>query len=387
MDSFLHWLILVIAVAIGWWLGRHHIARLPDGTTAGPALKERLKFLFSNYSDEAIGSFVRALPVNLDTLAMHLSIGAHFRDKGEMDRAIIIHQNLLSRTDLPHRFSDQITLELAQDYLGAGLLDRAEALLQPLLGSPESGRQAAENLIGLYQQEREWDKARRVAQTLATGVNDPILVKQIAYLSCELACEAIKSNDLRTARLRIQEALQQDPGCVRASLLSADVSFSECKYAEAQNALLKVFEQNADFGSETLEMLQRIAFAQKNERQLLDRLRRLYALWPGTSLLLALASQVQRFEGAAAAAALLRDALKDRPSMRGLLRLIDLTGLGQLSATDDADLAGHVGAILLSNKPLYQCNHCGFSGRQLHWLCPCCKRWETVTPLRGIEGE
>jgi len=175
MDIVLQWLLLTVAVAAGWFVGRMGSTRERSKTPISDeeSVKDRLQFLFTNYSDQAVENFVQSLAVNKETVGLHLSIGAHFRHKGETDRAILIHQNLLARPELPPRYSQQVTYELAIDYLNAGLLDRAEALLHQLMGDREYGRKSSLQLIELYQQEKEWGKAENCSKAYVT-VNLPL---------------------------------------------------------------------------------------------------------------------------------------------------------------------------------------------------------------------
>lgn len=389
MDIVLQWLVLFLAVAIGWLLGRWNSLsgrrnrRIDDEAS----LKERLQFLFTNYSDEAIDAFVGSLAVSRETVNLHLSIGAHFRHKGEVDRAILIHQNLLARPELPPRYSSQVTFELAVDYRFAGLLDRAEALLHQVMGSRQYGPKAARQLIELYQQEREWDKARQVVLTLIQIDSDGKLHKQLAYILCELATQALRHDDRFAARQHLREALNRDRTCVRASLQLADLQHREQQERDARATLLKVFDQNPAFGPEAVERLVRYVREQGKEAQLIRQLRKLYEKSPSTSLLLAIVDCMERAEGSQAAVDVLRAELESRPSLRGLLRLIRLTGRDQGVAPDDSRLVSHIGELLLLNKPVYRCVKCGFGGQQLHWLCPSCKTWESVSPIQGVEGE
>lgn len=389
METVAQWLLVAAAASVGWLVGRwqNHgvgpVARRVDEE----ALRERLQFLFTNYSDEAIESFVQGLPVNRNTVSMHFSIGTHFRNKGEVDRAILIHQNLLARPELPVRFSSQVTYELAMDYLAAGLLDRAEALFHELMGTKDYARPSARQLIELYQQEREWEKARQVAATLSTGDSDPTLRKQLAYLSCELAYQALQHDDLFQVRQRLKEALDQDRTCVRATLLLALMYEKQNNLRDARITLLKVYDQNPAFGPEAIERLMRLAAEDDMQARLTRRLRKLYENWPSTSLLLALTRCVEQSSGRAMAIDFLRVELESRPSLKGLLRLIELAGYEKGMTTDEARLVSRMGEMILRNKPVYRCIKCGFSGRQLHWLCPSCKSWETVQPIQGVEGE
>lgn len=389
METVLQWLILALAVGIGWALGRWGTnsrgrnRRIDDEAS----LKERLQFLFTNYSDEAIDAFVGSLAVSRETVNLHLSIGAHFRHKGEVDRAILIHQNLLARPELPLKYSSQVTFELAVDYRAAGLLDRAEALLHQVMGSRLYGPKAARQLIDLYQQEREWDKARQVALTLLKVDGDGKLAKQLAYVLCELADEALKHDDRFATRQHLKEALNRDRTCVRAYLQLADLQYREGQEGDARTTLLKVFQHNPAFGPEAVHRLVKYARGEGAETRLIKQLRKIYEKSPSTSLLLAIADYVERAEGREAATDILKTELENRPSLKGLLKLIRLGGHDKTPDKGDSELVCQVGELLLLNKPVYRCGQCGFSGHQLHWLCPSCKTWESVSPIKGVEGE
>ena len=389
MNTILQWLLLAVAVGTGWALGRW---RLRQQTPSAPIddegrLRERLQFLFTNYSDEAIESFLDSLEVNRETVNLHLSIGAHFRDKGEVARATLIHQNLLARPELPSRYSAQVTYELALDYLAAGLLDRAEALLHELLGTRAYGAKAAEQLVLIYQRERDWEKAVEVARTLVE-VNDTRDVrKQLAHLLCEQASDPNAPSMTLDPRELLERALGYDSGCVRASLLLSDLARERGNWREAQQLLLRVFEQNPAFGPEAVRRQVRLARDFGIERKLRRRLYRIYKDHPSTTLLLCLVEEEERFNSRDQALYLLHGELQQRPSLRALLHLLEMEEGTEPRRGTTPYLVHQVGQRLLENKPAYQCTRCGFGGQQLHWLCPSCKNWETVEPFQGVEGE
>ena len=389
MDMVFNWLLLTVAVAAGWVVGRYSKQRHRSRKSIDneDSVRDRLQFLFTNYSDQAVENFVQSLAVNRDTVSLHLSIGSHFRNKGETDRAILIHQNLLARPELPARYTPQVTFELAMDYLNAGLLDRAEALFHQLMGDREYGRRAARELIELYQQEREWEKAAQVAQTLTRSDADPAMFKTLAYITCELSDAALSKDDRWTSQKLAKEALDYDRSCVRATLLLMKMQIRQGNYREAGNQSLKVFEQNPDFGPEAVDRLMKLEREHGDVGRLAKKLRKLYEQYPGTSLLLALVESVERSAGRPAAIDLLRQELELRPSVRGLLRLVEIAGYEKGMTTDEGRLVSRIGHLILANRPVYRCVSCGFSGQQLHWLCPSCKQWETVRPIQGVEAE
>ncbi len=389
MDIVLQWLLLTIAVAAGWFAGRMGVSKdrskIPISDEG--SVRDRLQFLFTNYSDQAVENFVQSLAVNRDTVGLHLSIGAHFRHKGETDRAILIHQNLLARPELPPRYSHQVTYELAVDYLNAGLLDRAEALLQQLMGDREYGRKASIQLIELYQQEKEWSKAAQVARTLTTGEQDGAVFKMLAYITCEISEEALKQDDRWQAQKLAKEALNFDRSCVRATFILMRLLARQGSYKDAANQSFKVFDQNPDFGPEAVDRLMKLEREHGDVGRLGKKLGKLYDSSPSTSLLLALVEAVERSSGRMAAIELLRRELELRPSVRGLLRLVALAGYEKGMSTDEERLVSRIGHMMLADRPVYRCVNCGFSGQQLHWLCPSCKQWETVRPIQGVEAE
>ncbi|WP_077530834.1 lipopolysaccharide assembly protein LapB [Vreelandella utahensis] len=389
MNTILQWLLLAVAVGIGWALGRWRLRRQasPAPIDDEDRLRERLQFLFTNYSDEAIESFLDSLEVNRETVNLHLSIGAHFRDRGEVERATLIHQNLLARPELPGRYSSQVTYELALDYLAAGLLDRAEALLHELLGTRSYGARAAEQLVLIYQRERDWEKAVEVARTLV-GISDTREIrKQLAHLLCEQASDQGAVSRVPDPRELLEQALAHDSGCVRASLLLADLARERGNWREAQQLLFKVFDQNPAFGPEAVRRLVSLAREFGVERKLRRRLHRIYRDHPSTTLLLCLAEEEERFNSRDHALYLLHGELQQRPSLRALMHLLEMEEGQEPRKGTTPNLVRQVGQRLLENRPAYQCIRCGFGGQQLHWLCPSCKNWETVEPYQGVEGE
>ncbi|PPK50559.1 lipopolysaccharide assembly protein LapB [Marinobacter persicus] len=388
MDMIWKWLLVTAAVAVGWAVGRYgRRGRSEEVISDEDSVRDRLQFLFTNYSDQAVENFVQSLAVNRDTVNLHLSIGTHFRDKGESDRAILIHQNLLARPELPARYQPQVTFELASDYLKAGLLDRAEALLHQLMGDREYGQKASRTLIELYQQEKEWENAANIARTLARNEADPAMTKTLAYLTCELSEEALARDDRWAAQKLAKEALNYDRECVRATFILSKLQLRQGNFRDAGNQCLKAFDQNPEFGPEAVDRLMKLEREHGNVGRLAKKLRKLYQQHPSTSLLLALVECVERSSGRVAAIELLREELESHPSVRGLLRLVEMAGYEKGMASDEGRLISRIGHLLLANRPIYQCVSCGFSGQQLHWLCPSCKQWETIRPIQGVEAE
>lgn len=390
-------LLVFSAVACGWLLARLGSRRRGSRSDGYRRYYRGLNYLLNEQPDEAIDSFIDSLEVNADTLETHLAVGNLMRRKGEVERAIKIHQNLLSRPSLEPEQQQQAHLELARDFVSAGLLDRAERLLLDLINqAPELREISLYQLMELYQDEREWQRAidtglmllPRRGLLLSSTTPDRRVQEALAHYHCEQAEQALKRNDFHAARLQLKKALQQDRECARASLLAGQVEYRTGHYRQAIRSLKRVRDQEPALLPEILDSL-RACHYQLNEialywQLLLDWL----GQYPSTTLLLAAADELRQQRGREAAMTFLAERLRQRPTLRGVARLIDwYLETASAEPREQVGLLQGVTRQLLLNRPTYQCQHCGFSGRSLHWLCPSCKQWNTVKPIRGVEGD
>jgi lipopolysaccharide biosynthesis regulator YciM len=391
--------LLFVAIAIGWLMGK----RSAPGAPASPELPSQyykgLNYLLDGRPDGAIDAFINALEVNSETLETHLALGNMLRKKGEVDRAIRIHQNLLARPSLPSSQVHQAHLELARDYISAGLLDRAERLLLDLVAeSPEQRRSSQRHLMEIYQNEREWEQAIEVATALlprksllSAGI-EPVegqsVAVALAHYYCEMACDNRDQGDLAAALNFIQQALTHDKQCVRASLLLGEVEFDRGNYKQAVKALRKVRQQDPEYVSETILLLRQCYSEMKDDRTLKTYLQDCLLTDPSAPLVLAVAEDLRVSEGDQIAGEFLSAQLADRPSLRGLERLIGLQlDTSDPGARDSLSLLQLLVERLVAERATYRCGHCGFAGQQLHWYCPGCKHWGTVKTIRGTRLE
>ena len=383
------WLLLPVAAASGWFAARRSARR---NQQAGRNEFSRdyfrgLNFLLNEQPDKAIEVFVQMLEVDSDTVETHLALGNLFRRRGEVDRAIRIHQNLIARPTLSREQRAQALLELSQDYMRAGLFDRAESLLLELLDNNLHTRPALRHLLDIYQQEKEWDRAIDIARRLESETGRG-MKPVIAQFHCEQAEEALGRGDLATATGLIKRALGHDRRCVRATLLQAGILMRGRQYKAAIKTLRRVEEQDPDFIPEILEPLRQCHEALGTLTALRDYLDGLAERYPGISPVLAEADLLCEQEGDDAAVRFLAEQLRQKPSVQGLARLIDLqAGTADGKVRDDLEMLGQLVDRLLEGRPVYQCRRCGFEGKSLHWQCPGCKEWNTVKPIQGVIGE
>lgn len=404
--------LLFLAVASGWLLGRRSKAEAASTTTLPSQYYRGLNYLLDGRPDGAVDHFIGALEVNSETLETHVALGNVLRRRGEVDRAIRLHENLLARPDLPLHQTHIAHRELARDYISAGLLDRAEKLLLDLVTESEEQRDIARHhLLEIYRSEREWRLAIEQARALLprksllrspspdTHVSGQSVATQLAHCYCELALELAELGSRDEARQMLQLALRSDADCVRASLELGRLEASAGHHQRAIEALTHVVERHPDFIPQLIDTLRQSYQALGKEHALSRYLRDCLDKHPSTALVIAVSDDVLRDEGHAAARRFLATRLEQVPSLRGLRRLISLQqdpealpSRPDIAPSDEDALAAlPMLSVLLDRlikeRPVYRCEHCGFSARHLLWFCPGCKYWGTFRTIRTTAAE
>lgn len=379
------WLLLPLAAASGWYAAHREQRRRPPA--AGGGLSQDyfrgINFLLNEQPDKAIELFTQMLEVNSETVETHLALGSLFRRRGEVERAIRIHQNLIARPTLDPTQRSQALCELAQDYHKAGLLDRAESLFQELAEIPVHAEQALGSLMHIYEQEKDWDKAiaagRRLAQAAGRGL-EPV----IAQYHCELAERALHAGNYVLARTGIADALAIDPRCVRANILGGRVAETCGQDREAIAAWQKIEQQDAGLLDEVIDDMVAAYRRLHEEPQLHAYLRGLARRQPGIRSLLVLAELIGTRDGDSAAQVFMAERLRQTPSVPGLKRLIDLqVAQGTPERRMTLSLVKSIIDLLAAQQEGYQCRQCGFRGQALHWQCPACHEWIAMQPASG----
>lgn len=382
-------LLLPVAALSGWMIGRRgaerrggqRVSRLSSNYFRG------LNFLLNEQPDKAIEVFLQIAEVDKDTVETHFALGNLFRRRGEVDRAIRIHQNLIERPRLSEEQRVQAVLELGEDFMRAGLLDRAEALFTDLGQFDQVAPKALRHLISIYQQERDWPKAIDLARRYEAATGET-MGKLLAQFHCELAEAALGRKDRAAAVTHLRDAVEVDSHCARAGILEGRMALEEGDDGTAIRAFERVARHEVDYLPEVLQPLLD-AWGRTGERVrtrafLADMVERS----AGVSPMLALARLIQEDEGDAAAAGFLTRNLQRRPSVRGQNALIDLS---LRRADEDPEetlrVVRQLSEQLVAGVAAYRCGHCGFGARAHHWQCPSCKRWGTVRPVHGAFGE
>lgn len=381
--------LLPVAAASGWLVGRRAAARSGGRrvSTLSTTYFRGLNYLLNEQQDKAIEVFLQIAELDRDTLETQFAIGHLFRRRGEVDRAIRLHQGLINRPGLSPEQKTQAVLALGEDYMRAGLLDRAETLFSDLVRLDVHAPQALRHLIAIYQAEREWVKAIEHARRFEAATGEP-MGKTVAHFHCELAEQRRLDGDLAGARAHLAQAYAADAHAVRAGLLEGQVEAADGDDAAAIRAYERVARHDIDYLPEVLKPLlacyERRGEGARARAFLGDMIER----YPGVSPVLALAQLLEREEGADAARAFLAKQLRTRPSMRGLSALLELS-LGE-DAPDPRQTLGVLKQVhdqLLAKSASYRCGRCGFGARSHHWQCPGCKSWGTIKPVHGAAGD
>ena len=385
----LFWLLLALAAGASWWAARRGIARVSGAQVdrLRSTYFRGLNYLLNEQPDKAIEVFLQIAEVDSNTIETHLALGNLFRRRGEVDRAIRVHQNLVARPTLNAEQKTSALLELGEDYMRAGLLDRAETLFTDLVGIDARAPSALRHLISIYQQERDWhkaiDHARRLEQ--ATGESQG---RMIAQYWCELAEHARSRKDADGARRFLAEAFACEANCVRGLIIAGRMAIDAGELPAAVRAFERVVEQDIEFVPEVLGPILSCYDKLGDVRRARDFLSALSERYEGITPVLALARLIEREEGERAAVEFLTVQLRAKPSVRGLMALIELTLKSATGEARDSLLVlNELTRKLLEGKAAYRCTRCGFGARAHHWQCPSCKSWGSVKPIHGVAGD
>ena len=381
-------LVLIAAVGIGWWLGQREYRQKRNSQLGLQADYYRgLNYLLNQQTDEALELFIHALEVNSQTVDTHLALGSLFRRRGEVDKAIQIHQNLLSSKGLDQEQVMLAELELAHDFIKAGLLDRAEELLLDIVQQPnQQTANATELLVDVYQREQDWHKALEAGSAAHVSASVD-LAQRLSHFCCELAEEALQSDQQQEGLDYLKCAKRHNADNPRVSFLRAQLSIQQENFRDAKRHLLIMAQQDEQLVPEIIQPL-RLCFTQLGDidgwRAWLNQAMTEY---PSSSLLLAQAHEISQ-QNDSEAASYLTENLRQRPSLKGFNYLIDLhMQWASENAKDSLQVLKGLTVALQRSKPHYRCRQCGFAGNSMHWQCPSCHQWGSTKPIYGLEGE
>jgi lipopolysaccharide assembly protein B len=364
----LTWVLVLAALVLGILAGHFGWGKRWPASLSKlhPDYLTGLDYLVTEQPDRALDMFLKLMEANAETVETHFALGSLYRRRGEVERAIRIHQNLLARKELAPEHREQALLALAQDYLRAGVLDRAEGLFQQVSEVPRLRVSALDALRGVYERQHDWQQALGTYRQLASIKAAPPRTVAAHYL-CELASTAIEHGDIDGARKLLTEAGEEARPFPRAALLSAQIAEREGQPGLAVKLLRQALSESPTLLQEELpHLLKLVGTAERDsflgelvaQTQLrdFDELKRL--------VFAAIAADL-------GGAAPLRASIEKVFSQDSTLQAVWREG-----PTQSERIAQEIGA-LLAHAEKYRCNECGFSGRNFYWHCPACHSWDS----------
>jgi len=381
MELDLTWILIGLPVAfgLGWLASRLDLRQLRINNRQAPrAYFKGLNYLLNEQQDQAIDAFIEAVQNDPDTSELHFALGNLFRRRGEYDRAVRVHEHLLSRGDLGTADRQRAQHGLALDFLKAGLLDRAEDALRKLEGSPFEG-QARLARLAIYERSREWPEAAQVAALLERSGEANFSVRQ-AHYRCEQAREAFAKGDATQALAILVQTVTETPEAPRPRILLGQLYLAQDQAAKAYDCLAPLFTQTdatAPLAAATLVKAAQSAHQQTAAAALLLAH---YERQPSIDVLEALSSLEAQTNGTAARQHYL-DHLQKHPSLMAATRWLG-SAVG-----DQAVPAAVQKALETATRPLarYRCAACGFEAKEHFWHCPGCQAWDSYPPRRVEE--
>jgi lipopolysaccharide biosynthesis regulator YciM len=386
MEIELWWLLaLPLFFGLGWAAARVDIRHLVSESKALPrSYFKGLNFLLNEQPDKAIDAFIEVVRVDPETIELHFALGNLFRRRGEVERAIRMHSNLVNRVDLNEEQRLHAVYELGQDYLKAGLLDRAEEALAKLAGTLYDSR-AQVFLLEIYQLEKDWEKAIAAAASIEADTGQS-LQKEIAQFHCEHAMSLLSQSRPDEARGEAEAALRANRKAVRAQVILGDIAAQAGQHERAIEAWQKVETQDPLY-------LSLVAAKMVESYRQLGRLKEALTLlsgylerYPSLDLLDVAFQLCLELEGAEAAYKLVRNELRRSPTLLGLDKLLEAQVMSAPPAQQaDLQLVKNLIHRHTHRVARYACENCGFKARQFFWRCPGCGGWETYPPKRAEE--
>ncbi|CAM2179068.1 Lipopolysaccharide assembly protein B [Paraburkholderia sacchari] len=383
MDLDFWWLLVIpVAFALGWMASRYDLkALLSESANLPRSYFRGLNFLLNEQPDKAIDAFIEVAKLDPETVELHFALGNLFRRRGETDRAIRVHQNLLSRSDLPVNERDHALYELGQDFLKAGMLDRAEETFS-MLKSGDYAQGAQRALLTIYEIEKDWNRSIETARLLETMGAAPLGL-EIAQFHCELSQEALQRKNPDEARRQLALALKANEQSVRATILGGDVDAASGDWQAALAQWQRVEAQNPAYlplvAEKVMKGYEALGRAQEGAHLLTEWVDR----YSSNDLLDVAYKYVAELSGTDAAHALARTQMQKSPNLAGMTRLLEAQ---QANAEEprrgELELMSKLIQQRTKNLPRYTCQNCGFRARLFYWQCPGCSGWETYAPRR-----
>jgi lipopolysaccharide biosynthesis regulator YciM len=392
---------LFVAAAAGWLVAQFRLRdRTPRSPPPPPAAERTnglrsqapprrlnedylkgLGFLLNEEPDKALEVFLRMVDIDNETVETHFALGSIYRRRGEVERAIRIHENIMARPSLSDEHRLEAMFALAEDYFRAGLFDRAEVSFRQLAESDARRVPALRYLLRIYEQQRDWDHAITVHNEL-TALASPEQPTAIAHYHCELAEQARERGDLDAAREYLHRAREVQKNFPRGALIRADIALD----MNEPELAATLFQRFVELHPRLLALaLPRVLRAVRGADD--GDLERRFNAWirpePAARAELAYAAIVAGLEQEPFVRDCLPDLLREDPSLGEIVRSV-AGDPGQLTQQQRTDLAMSLARILRRTQR-YRCVDCGFASASHFWQCPGCRAWDAFAPVALLD--
>ncbi len=382
-------LLLPVAAAYGYLMGRNAVnkANRESSDKIANHYYKGLNFLLSDEKDKAVDTLIKMMDSNNQHWDTQIAMGKLFRQRGELDRAIRLHQNIVVREGLTLQQKSSALNELAIDYLQAGFLERAEESFLHLLNETDYSNNAVSELLQIYQTTKDWtrgialyeDYIRHQPQTTDN------IRQVIGHFYCEMASSELVKDNYKVAINWLKGVVEISPYPIRSLILLNKLYMAQKNYQSAYMVMLSIIKKDIIWCSELASDLLLCAHETKQSEQLYLTLEEYSE--KSTSAYLLQARLLKYSEGDTAARAFLLTKLRVRPSVKGFEAL--LAGYSNKNSITEESVT-EIQALLKEQmlaRPTYRCDNCGFSTKTLYWQCPSCRQWDTVKPIRGLDGD
>ena len=379
--------LFVIAAATGWLFARHSAKKEsdPPPQAINADYLRGLNLVLNKQTEEALELFVRMAKVDDDTLETHFALGHLFRRRGEVDRAIRVHKNLLARSNLNEIQRDQAQFSLAQDYLSAGFFDRAEKLFSQLASSSSFGEASIQSLVDIYEREQEWGKAIEAHRELEILTGEKST--EIAHYYCELAENARLDGDLALARQHLKGSVRSVSGAFRGALIKAAIAQEEKSYLEALGLYEQVLDADPRLMAEVLPELFDCYHKDGREDECEIYLQSLVDKNPSLSDVIAYAAILVDLERSQVIKTCIEKFIMEDSVLASFFDAEYFANIPDNSR--ERVIQGITSGLrdLAYSSPRYRCNTCGYRSEKILWHCPSCKSWESIRPLQRFQFE
>lgn len=383
-------LLLPIAMGYGWFMGRNSIKQNTHTEKQDLSIKYStgLNYLLSNQQDKAIDYLIEALKVEDDTVEAHFALANLFRKRGELDRALKVHEHLVRQKHLRAKEKEQALFELGKDFLSAGLYDRAESMFLKLIKSKEFGLKSINYLLQIYQSTKDWQQGVKLKKHIVKS-QDKKLLHNLANFYCELATIAFDKKEYLEVLELLEFALSHDPNSCRANWLMAKIYEQNEQYEQAAKCYQDIYQQDSEFFPDVIEQMHQCYLKLDAEAEFFQFIRKVYEETGSSSTLIAYVEHIENKHGASKSRDFILSALKRRPTIRGFKHFVKMQMNNNQSVenNEQLDVIKELITEYINLKHRYSCRTCGFNSGKHYWSCPSCHDWEELKPVRGLEGE